>query len=161
MSALAPWRAEVRALIPRGFLRRDPGDALFISDYPRLCDGAAVGNALAGAGFFAAEGGGLSRIDAEPEKYRALMRALTPGEIPAPTDETLYLRALALRLLRAQTPPERQEIAPLRLALKCLDAGDLAALSGRLPPLLAAMQRRGAPLPSAVGALIFRALCER
>ena len=49
MSVLDPWRQALRLRIPRGFLRRDPGDMLFISDYPRL----GVHIDWTGTGFFA------------------------------------------------------------------------------------------------------------
>ena len=34
MNPLTFWREELRHLIPRGFVRRDQGDGLLISDYP-------------------------------------------------------------------------------------------------------------------------------
>ena len=75
-----------------------------------------------------------------------------------PTERTLYLYALARRLERAATPPERQPLAPVRWALKRLEAGDWAALERDLPPMLAVLQRQGQPLPSGLGFLLRRGL---
>lgn len=161
MTPLACWREELRALIPRGFVRRDQEEGLFISDYPRWGREETVSAALLAAGFTVCLSHSLARIDGQCAKYRALLLNLPPAEISPPREENLYLHALALRLLRAQTPLERQPIPPLRLTLKYLDAGDLGGLSQKLPPLLALLQRRGEPLPSAAGTLILNALAER
>lgn len=161
MSPLAAWRATLRRLIPEGFLRRDQdAEGLLISDYPRRKDAEGVTAALRAAGFTVCFSHGLARIDGRPERYRALLAGLPSAEIPPAQEDTLYLHALALRLLRAGTPLARQPLSPLRLTLKCLDAGDLAGLAERLPPRLAVLQRQGEPLPSAAGTLILNALAE-
>ena len=116
--------------------------------------------ALRAAGFTVRLSQGLARIDGQPDRYRALLAQLPSPEIPPPREETLYLHALALRLLRAGTPLARQPLSPLQLTLKYLDAGNLAGLTVKLPPALALLQRRGDPLPSAAGTLIFNALAE-
>ena len=156
MTPLGPWRQALRGLISRGFLQRDrAADGLFISDYPCRCaDAAAVDAALREAGFTAAAAGRLRRIDAAPEAYRRLMAGLAETSLPAPTDENLYLWGLARRLLQGEGDPARQPIPPLRLTLKCLDAGDADALIRLLPPMLALAQRRGEPLPRSAGVLI-------
>ena len=97
MSALDLWRSELRALIPRGFLRRDQGEGLFLSDFPRR--GVYAFPALKAAGFDAVEIRGLARIDGSLDKYRELEAAL-PAFTPAPRDDTLYLFSLARRLTR-------------------------------------------------------------
>lgn len=160
MTPLLSWRQTLRALIPRGFLRRDwAADGLLISDYPRHCpDAAAVDAALRAAGFTVTAAEGLRRIDGSPAQYRQLLSALS-GETPPPwTEENLYLCGLARRLMRGERNPARQPLAPVRLTLKCLDAGDTETLIRLLPPMLAACQRRGQPLPAGAGALIARYL---
>ena len=156
MTPLLPWRRTLRALIPMGFLRRDwAADGLLVSDYPRHCtDAEAVDAALQAAGFTVAAADGLRRIDGSPAQYRQLLSSLPEAKLPPPTDESLYLWGLAQRLLRGEREPARQPIAPLRLTLKCLDAGDTDMLIRLLPPLLAACQRCGQPLPAGAGTLI-------
>lgn len=158
MNPLAGWREELRPLIPRGFLRRDQGDALFISDFPRHGESQPVEEAIRQAGFSAVIEKGLAHIDARPEKYHALIRSLPNQPLPAPTDATLYLHSLALRLAKWDVPPESQPLSPIRFVLKCLEAEDFTALSRHFPPLLARLQREKKDLPAAAGKLILAAL---
>lgn len=160
MSPLEPWRALLRPLAAPGFLRRDQReDALFVSDFPRFGPPERAAARIEAAGFLLRLEKGLAHIDAGPERYRALLEALPlpcPGQ---PTEETLRLHGLALRLWRAQTPLALQPPAPLRLTLKLLDAQTpLPRLPGLLCPALAELQRQGLPLPSGVGQLLFLAL---
>lgn len=156
MTPLTAWRRELQALLPCGFLRRAQGeDGLFVSDYSVRCrEPEAIDRALRAAGFQITPMGRLRQIDGTAEKYRRFIAELPPVSLPAPTEETLYLWGLVRRLLAAQTPPERQPIAPIRLTLKCLDGGDAASLQRLLPPMLALGQRQGKPLPTAAGQLI-------
>lgn len=158
MNPLAAWRSELRPLISRGFLRRDQGDALFISDFPRHENASAVRDAILRAGFTVSIQDGLAYLDAAPEKYRALIRALPPPVPFAPEERQWYLYSLALRLARMDAPPERQPLSPIRFTLKCLEEKNFAALERHLPPLIARMQRRGETLPAAAGRLILPAL---
>lgn len=163
MSALDVWRGEIFSLLPDGFLRRDQeDDSLFISDYPRRCyDPESVTAALTRAGFAVRVMDGLAHLDAAKEKYAALMAACPLPPLAAPTEETLFLHALGTRLMRAETEKEDQPLPPLRLTLKCLDAGDEETLMRRLPPMLARMQRKKEPLPRFAGQLILCYLSEK
>ena len=163
MSPLDMWRREVRALLPRGFLRRaQEGDALFISDLPRHMENAeGVLAALAGVGFRAEEKNGLLYIDGTEEKYRALAERFPPCPPPDFDGQNAYLYSLALRLLRHSVPPGEQPPALLRLTLKALDAGDESGLARELPPLLAACQRKKKPLPTAAGQMILDYLSDK
>ena len=160
MSALAAWRREIRALIPRGFLRRDQGEALFISDYPRFSGGEAVTARLRAAGWRVAVAGQTARIDGTEETYRALLRAL-PCPDAAPNDDTLYLCSLARRLIRAETPAEAQPLEGMPGLLKLLEQGRLDDAARETAAFAALCQRRGDPLPSAAGKLLLLALQER
>lgn len=162
MSALDRWRKEIFSLLPRGFLRRDQGDNLFISDYPRQCaDAKKITALLKSKGFEVTVDGGLARIDGTPEKYAELIAASPPpGQLPLGKGNP-YLYFLALRLLRTNTPALDQPSSALRLTLKCLDAGDEKALERLLPPLLAQFQRKKEPLPTAAGNWILCYLLEK
>ena len=71
-------RAVAAGALPQGaFLRRDRGDALFVSDAPRLASVAALAGALARAGFRCEASGGL--IQLWPD---ALWLARTEAERP-------------------------------------------------------------------------------
>ena len=160
MSPLAAWRAQLRPLAAPGFLRRDQReDALFISDFPRFGPPEQAVARNQAAGFHLTLENGLAHLDAGPERYQALLESLPAPAPGTPGEETLRLHARALRLWRAQTPPALQPLAPLRLTLKLLDAQTpLSRLPGLLCPALAEIQRRGLPLPSGVGQLLFQAL---
>ena len=155
MSGLDPWRQALRLRIPRGFLRRDPGDMLFISDYPRL----GVHIDWTGTGFFAKEAGGLARLDAGEDAYRALLESLPPCD-PALSDGTLYLISLARRLEKSGGPFFPDALPLIRAALKQLDAKDLKGLYRFLAPAAAEAQRKGAPLPAALGRLILSGISD-
>lgn len=157
MTPLLPWREELRRLIPRGFLRRDQGNALFVSDYPRF--GAEAAQTLNEAGYTARIENRLAFIDAGLEKYRALAEAV-PLERPAPTDDTLFLYSLADRLLRFGGEITEENLPLLRMTLKALDCGDLAALARTLPPACAEAQRKHIPLPAAAGRFMMGAFKE-
>ncbi len=149
MSVLDAWRREIRLRLPRGFLRRDQGESLFVSDYPRF--GLSV--SWAGTGFTADVRGGLAFLDASPETYRALLSALPP-RAAVPADDTLFLWSLARRLENGGAPFSPQAVPLIRSALKLLDAGSTESLYRLLAPAAAEAQRRGAPLPAALGRLI-------
>ena len=156
MRLLDAWRRELRALIPAGFLRRDRGGALFVSDFPRrAADGAFLFQSLADAGYTAETGAdGLARIGVTRRKLRAFLDAL-PASRPAPTESTLALYALADCLERHPAPLEDQRTADLYEIIKLLDQEDQTALESRLRPLIALRQREKAPLPAAGGRMIF------
>ena len=159
MSALRPWRDELRALIPRGFLRRDQGEGLFVSDYPRHGDAAAITMGLMNAGYTVSLRGRIVGIDAQADKYRSLLEQLPDGN-PAPREETLALYALARQMVRSKAPFSPQAVPTLRMTLKYLEAGNWAALERALPPLRALAQRQKRPLPAALGKLILFSLPE-
>ncbi|MBE5787424.1 MAG: hypothetical protein E7324_07790 [Clostridiales bacterium] len=153
MSLLTPWRHEIRALIPRGFLRRDQGDGLFVSDFPRHCPEMEIENSLKQAGYAVEIRDGLAFIDGNLEKYRAMTAGISFGNVQ-PEDKNLYLFSLAWDVAKRDVPLERQPMDLLRLTLKCLDQGDEDALIRLLPPRLALLQRQGLPLPSDAGRMI-------
>lgn len=159
MSPLTPWREELRRLIPQGFLRRDHGDGLFVSDYPRHGEEAPVSNALLAAGFAVETRGGLAYMDGGPEKYRALAAGLTDME-PTLAEEHFWLRSLAAHLQKtgAEIMPENLHL--LRLTLKKLDENDLPGLERLLPPAVAEAQRKHISPPKAAGQMILVALNE-
>ena len=159
MSPLDAWRRELRVLIPRGFLRRDQGDSLFVSDYPRHISEAETTQALKQAGYSVRVENKLAAADGSLHKYRALAAALSL-EVPRMTDENLALYALADRLLRYGGEVAEENLPLLRLTLKAIDGGDLSGLAQRLPPACAEAQRKHISLPQAAGMLIFQALCE-
>lgn len=149
MNPLAPWRRELRGLIPKGFLRRDQGEGLFVSDYPRFGEGETT-KRLRSAGYAVDVADGLAHIDGTAEKYRALLSSLPPAH-PEPTDDTLFLYALARRLERSKAPFSPEAIPVIRAALKYADAGDRTGLYAFLSPAAALAQRRKTPLPAETG----------
>lgn len=158
MSGLAPWRREARALIPRGFLRRDQGDQLLVSDYPRFPGAEEVTFRLRQAGFQVLIRDGLACLDGTTEKYASLLRSLPPASGAAPGQDLLPLWSLGKRLCREKTAC--QPCAVLRTILKAWDAGDLTGLYGTLAPVIAKMQREKQPLPAAAGVMLLAALDE-
>ncbi len=157
MSALVAWREELRRLIPRGFLRRDQGDGLFASDYPRHGEETPVSDALRRAGYTVDLRGSLAHVDGSVDKYRALAGSLRDAE-PPPTEESFWLRSLALHLQRTGAEPCPENLYLIRLTLKALDAGDLPGLERLLPPAVAEAQQKHIPLPKAAGQLIIYAI---
>lgn len=160
MRALEAWRREIRALIPRGFLRRDQGEGLLISDFPRWDDGEQIADRLRRAGYRVELRDGLAWLDGTEDKYAALIAAMSCPDPPAPED-ALALWSLACRLKRAPASLGDQPRALLRLTLKYLDSGDFAGLYRALAPEIARLQRLGLPLPAAAGPWILTALAER
>ena len=159
MSALDAWRRELRPLIPRGFIRRDQGEGLFVSDYPRHGEEAAVSASLREHGFSVFLRDSLACVDASPEKYRALLDGL-PDAAPPVTEETLNLYALANRLIRGGADFSKDALPALRLTLKYLDTKDWKGLYQALSPLSSFAQRQHKPLPAALGRLILFSLSE-
>ena len=157
MSPLDAWREELRRLIPRGFLRRDQGSALFVSDSPRFGGADETARALKAAGYTVQLKNGLMYLDAGLEKYRALAAAVAL-ERPAPTDGSLFLYSLADRLLRFGGEITEENLPLARLTLKALDADDLPGLDRLLPPAVAEAQRKHILPPKAAGQLILSAL---
>ena len=143
----------MRRLIPRGFLRRDQGDGLFVSDYPRHGGGAPVSDALREAGFTVEIRDGLAYVDGALKKYLDLAGGLRDTEVPL-TEECFWLRSLALHLQKTGADPCPDNLYLIRLTLKALDTGDLPGLERLLPPAVAEAQRKHIPLPKAAGRLI-------
>ncbi len=159
MSPLDAWRQELRALIPRGFLRRDQGEGLLVSDYPRLGGAKETTVTLVRAGFTVRQENGLAYVDGSLQKYQALAASLTP-EAPRMTDENLFLYALGGRLLRYGGEVTAENLPLIRLPLKAIDGDDLPGLARLLPPACAEAQRKRIGLPKAAGLLIFQALWD-
>ena len=160
MSALDPWRRELRSLIPRGFLRRDQGTWLFASDYPRFAGAEDVTAALLGAGYRVTVEADVARIDGNKEKYHALFTHL-PCPDAVPDDETLYAVSLARRLIRAETPVDEEPMNGYPALLKALDEGNWRQAADDTAAWAAVCQRQGRKLPSAAGKLILLGLSER
>ena len=116
-------RAAASAALPEGaFLRRDRGDALFVTDAPRLCPEGDWPAALAGAGFACARSGGLLRLVPDA---RWLMRL--EADQPEPPDDL----CASLRRFRG-IEPEAESLRLFALGAKCLDGGADAARFDRL-----------------------------
>lgn len=160
MSALDKWRREIRPLIPRGFLRRDQGSGLFISDFPRLGLGQEEAQALRARGFRVEMASQLARIDGEMEKYRQLADQLKyEAFLPDEGDYPLY--DLGKRLMKRMEPIKEQPMEWIRFTMKCLDARQDGEIMRLLPPAIALLQRQHRPLPSLAGALIMDDLFHR
>ena len=102
--------AATAALPPGAFLRRDRGDALFITDAPRIDPGADRAVRLNAAGFTCAGSGGLLRLwpaeiwltrleEATPDPPDDLCRGLFRFRGKAPDGASLKLFALGMRCL--------------------------------------------------------------
>ncbi len=159
MNALDPWRQVLRPLIPKGFLRRDQGDGLFVSDYPRYADAESVSARIEKAGFRTAVTDGLARITPERSTCAALLEA-APFCLPPEEDETLFLRSLARRIADGGAPLTPETERAVWTALRYLDAGDEKGLYRFLSPEAALAQRRHCPLPAGLGRLILQSLCR-
>ncbi len=164
MSALDALRERAAAALDgRGFLRRDRlGTALFVTDYgKRTTDISAALSALAEAQLTVEEKNGLWRLDLTNEGWTALIQSIPPCAVPPATDENLPLYSLAVRLTRHPVDAAMQPVAPIRLTLLCLDAGDTGRLLRELPPLLADCLKQHLPVPEAAGRLIAQYIKER
>ena len=118
-SLAAQLREAARAALPEGaFLRRDRGEALFVSDAPRLCPASEWAPSLDRAGFRHEISGGLLRLTPGPVWLERLEAAF-----PAPPDA--FCETLArFRGMR----PEPESLALFALAIKRIDG---AADDGR------------------------------
>lgn len=159
MSALEKWRAEIRPLIPRGFLRRDLGEGLFISDFPRFPEAEKVCAALEKQGFRVDIDKSVARLDGTMEKYRALQQGLKRAERPL-SDGDLPLFSLACRLIREDVPLDQQPLSWIHFTLKCLDEGTEGELLRQLSGGAALLLRQHQPLPALAGELILDHLCH-
>ena len=157
MTALEQIRGRARALIPAGFLRRDQGDGLLASDFPRHPGGEETAEALRAAGFTVALRGGVAVIGVAAETMNAFCRRIPYTDAP-PTEESLFLWALARRLLLRGGDVTEENLPIVYFTLKCLDAGDAGRLEKALRPLSAQALRRRAPLSAAIGLLILNHL---
>ena len=154
MSALDPFRNELRALLGDGvLLRRDQAmRALFVCDAPRrVSEPAALKKALMDAGFTVDEEAALWRIDLSAARRQTFIAGLRPGHPP----QDLRLRSLC-RSLRAQgePAPESQPWPLIRQTLLRLDAGDTDRLAREMAAQVALLKRMHAPLPLAAAYLI-------
>lgn len=114
MHSLAPeLRQAARAALPEGaFLRRDRGDALFVTDAPRLSpDVADWPERLARAGFACVERDGLLFLSPAPEWLARL-----ETQYPAPPDP--FAASLARFAARA---PDADSLALFALGVRVLD----------------------------------------
>jgi len=133
-------RAAVRAALPPGaFLRRDRGDALFITDAPRIDPHTDRAAALREAGFICAGADGLLRLW-PAESWLMRLEAATPD----PPDD------LCRSLIRFRgMSPDGASLGLFALGLRCLDGGEGAARFDRLLRQRAAqcLRERRATLP--------------
>lgn len=131
--------AATAALPPGAFLRRDRGNALFITDAPRIDPRADLTAALAEAGFACAGADGLLRLW-PAESWLAQVEAATPD----PPDD------LCRSLIRFRGQfPDGASLGLFALGLRCLDGGEGAARFDRLLRQRAAqcLRERRATLP--------------
>ncbi len=159
MNALDPWRQALRPLIPKGFLRRDQGDGLFVSDYPRYGDAEDVSARIEKAGFRVTVTDSLARIAPKAETCEAFLNA-APARMPTVTDENLFLHSLARRIAETDAPLIPGTEKTVWTALKYLDAGDMTGLYRFLSPAAALAQRLHRPLPGGLGRMILRYMSE-
>lgn len=155
MSALAPWRTELRAQLGTAcFLHRDQAArALFVCDYPRRAahpDDAKA--ALAALGYTVEEADDLWRIDLSPARRAYDLAAYAPHpEAVLP----LELRSLCRSLRAKGTPALSCQPWPLlRRTLLLLDAGDFSRLYAFLSAETAVLKRTRAPLPCTAANII-------
>ena len=106
-------RAAARVQLPPGaWLKRDRGDALFVTDAPRCAPGVDWSGRFQSSGFDCRIEGGLARLSpgaAWPEALSA--------EYPEPPDQ------LCKALQRFNGPPDAQALRLFSRGLKALDAG--------------------------------------
>jgi len=146
-------RAAAAAALPAGaFLRRDRGDALFVTDAPRIDPRADWALSLAGAGFLCAGRDGLLRLWPDAIWLTRLEQAC-----PDPPDD------LCAGLIRFRgRAPDAESLKLFALGLRCLDGGEGAERFDRLLRRRAAVclrQNRASPPPNAdppVGASLRR-----
>ncbi|MBR3742048.1 MAG: hypothetical protein IKN04_16605 [Clostridia bacterium] len=155
MNVLEPWRRTLRPLIPKGFLRRDQRDGLFVSDYPRYGEAEAVSARIEKAGFRVNGTDGLARIIPKTGTLAALLDDVPVCQPPI-TDETLFLYSLARRIAETNAPLTPETESAVWTALKYLDAGDETGLYRFLSPAAALAQRKHRPLPGGLGRIILR-----
>ncbi len=141
-------REAARAALGAGpFLRRDRGDALFVSDAPRLRPSAEWAAALDRAGFICRADGGLlrltpgpawlERLEARfPEPPDAFSATLARFRGLTPEAESLVLFALACKLLDGAADDRRFDRRLRQRAAECLRLnanGEAAAPRGGHP----------------------------
>jgi hypothetical protein len=116
-------RAAASGALPAGaFLRRDRGDALFVTNAPRIEARADWSIPLAGAGFLCAGGDGLLQLWPDGSWLIRLEAAC-----PDPPDD------LCRSLLRFRgRSPDDESLRLFALGLRCLDGGEGAARFDRL-----------------------------
>ena len=97
--------------------------------------------------------GRLIHLDPAPELWHRLIDSAPRCGVGRPEQypEYPFLAACALRLVKEPVPADMQPVAPLRLTLKRLEAGELGRLQEELPPLAAVLQRKHSALPEAAG----------
>ena len=153
MSALEPFRAELRALLGKGvLLRRDRAmRALFVCDAGRLADAGEARRRILAAGYVICDEGALWRIDLSLERRAQWIGSLAPGPLPADG----ALRSLCRSILSRQAPePAEQPWSLIRAALLYLDAGERERLIAELSAQVAILKRTHAPLPAAAAYII-------
>ena len=133
-------RTAAAAALPEGaFLRRDRGDALFVTDAPRFGFRLDLASRLFEAGFYCTDNGGLLRLW-PAEIWLTRLEAACPD----PPD------ALSQALLRFRgRSADGESLKLFALGLRCLDGGDGAARFDRqLRQRAAACLRLNAMNPS-------------
>ena len=111
-------RTAAAAALPEGaFLRRDRGDALFVTDAPRFSAPTDWAARLSGAGFLCADSGGLLRLR-PAEVWLTRLEADCPDPPNALCRSLLRFRGLS---------PDGESMKLFALGIRCLDGGDGAA----------------------------------
>lgn len=161
---LEPSRAEVRALLPRGFVRLSQSDAfLFVSDAPRRLEADALAECLGALrlrGYeCAADESGLLWLDWGRERWDAFISAC-PSALPALPKDCYEAYSLCRLLMRHAAPSD--DFACLRGVLKRWnDAPAMERFAREQRELCACRLRLSQPLPACAGRALARWLMEK
>ncbi len=162
MGSVDAWKNEIRALLPRGFLRISRDSAfLFVSDYPKHLENTfALHAALAQAGFEVTVKEGVAFMDGGREKYARLVEAVPPVLQPCMTERNMHLLHLARVLMGDDVALESQDIALIRQVMRCTALRDEQGLM-LLPRMMAERKRKKQPLAPVAGMLLWEYLNEK
>ena len=157
---LEPLRDSLRALLGVPcFIRRSRNeDALLVTDALRVArDADELPERLEQSGDWQVRrDGDLLQLDPSPALWQKLILAapLCNEYRPEAYPDYPFLASCAIRLSQMNVPAEKQPLAPLRMTLKCLEAGEFKRLQEELPQAVAVLQRKHSPLPGAAGLYI-------
>ena len=157
---LEPLRDSLRALLGVPcFIRRSRNeDALLVTDALRTGrDADALLERLEQSGDWQVRRDDyLLQLDPSPALWQKLILSAPPCDEyrPEAYPDYPFLASCAIRLAHMNVPAEKQPLAPLRMTLKYLEAGEFNRLQDDLPQAVAVLQRKHSPLPGAAGLYI-------